>query len=56
MLFSAGKPSVVYDVAVNTNFFKKLETNMIFRGFVMQVVMEGLENKYNIELKKEGKL
>lgn len=52
--FLAGKPAVAYDVAVNTKFFKKLEESLIYRGFVMQVVLEGIENKYDIELKKEG--
>ncbi|KAL0267498.1 UNVERIFIED_CONTAM: hypothetical protein PYX00_009751 [Menopon gallinae] len=52
--FRAGKPAVVYDVAINTRFFEKIKDNQVFRDFVLEVIQQGLENKYDIELQKGG--
>lgn len=49
----SGQPADVYDVAVNTVFFGKVETSNIFRMFILDVVMQGLEEKFNIDLEKE---
>lgn len=50
----AGKPADVYDVAINTTFFGKVETNKIFQMFITDVIMQGIEDKFHIELDKEG--
>lgn len=49
----SGQPADVYDVAVNTTFFGKVETTSIFRMFVIDVIMQGIEDKFHIELEKE---
>lgn len=49
----SGKPADVYDVAINTTFFGKVETNSMFRMFLMDVVMQGIEDKFHVELDKE---
>ncbi|XP_034253409.1 PIH1 domain-containing protein 1-like [Thrips palmi] len=49
----SGKPADVYDVAINTTFFGKIETNNIFRMFLIDVIMQGIEDKFHIELDKE---
>lgn len=46
----SGQPASVYDVAVNSTFFNKVETNKLFRSFFMTVVLEGIQDKYNLEL------
>uniref|UniRef100_A0A1B6L6K9 PIH1 domain-containing protein 1 n=1 Tax=Graphocephala atropunctata TaxID=36148 RepID=A0A1B6L6K9_9HEMI len=42
----SGQPSSVYDIAINTTFFHKIETNMLFRSFLLQVALEGVADKY----------
>ncbi|XP_063235810.1 PIH1 domain-containing protein 1-like [Bacillus rossius redtenbacheri] len=49
----SGKPSTVYDVAISTNFFTKMNSSDIFRPFVIQVIMDGLQSKYDISLESE---
>ncbi|XP_046664218.1 PIH1 domain-containing protein 1-like [Homalodisca vitripennis] len=43
----SGKPSSVYDIAINSDFFHKIESNMLFRSFLLQVALEGVADKYN---------
>ncbi|XP_069695549.1 PIH1 domain-containing protein 1-like [Periplaneta americana] len=45
-----GNPVIAYDVAINSDYFNKLENNKLFLSFFMTVAMEGLQEKYNIEL------
>nr|CAD7193931.1 unnamed protein product [Timema douglasi] len=49
----AGNPSIVYDVAVSSDFFAKVETSPIFKSFLVSVVLEGVQNKYDITLDTE---
>ncbi|KAK3909102.1 PIH1 domain-containing protein 1 [Frankliniella fusca] len=49
----SGHPADVYDVAINTDFFGKVESSNMFRMFLMDVVMQGIEEKFHIELDKE---
>nr|CAD7461093.1 unnamed protein product [Timema tahoe] len=49
----SGNPSIVYDVAVSSDFFAKVETSPIFKSFLVSVVLEGVQNKYDITLDTE---
>lgn len=40
----------VYDVAVHSSLIEKIEKNQLFRVFFMTVVVEGLQQKYNIKI------
>ncbi|XP_077286187.1 PIH1 domain containing 1 [Arctopsyche grandis] len=46
----SGQPSTVYDVAISTIFFKKLQSSKVFHTFFMNIVFEGLQNKYGFVL------
>ncbi|CAG9785458.1 unnamed protein product [Diatraea saccharalis] len=46
----SGAPATVYDVAINPEFFKKVENDDLFRTFFLTVVFEGLQDKYQFEL------
>lgn len=46
----SGQPSTVYDVAISTAFFKKVQTSKVFHTFFINVVFEGLQNKYGFLL------
>jgi len=43
---------MAYDVAINTNFYHKLETSALFRLFVIQVASQGVGEKFSIEFKR----
>ncbi|XP_077591268.1 PIH1 domain-containing protein 1 isoform X2 [Stigmatopora nigra] len=45
-----------YDVVINQDFFQKCQKEPLFQQFVIMVSLEGLENKYNIELSREWKV
>ncbi|XP_038548613.1 PIH1 domain-containing protein 1 isoform X1 [Micropterus salmoides] len=45
-----------YDVVVNQEFFQKCQKDPLFQQFVILVSMEGLENKYNLELSRDWKV
>ncbi|XP_031726771.1 PIH1 domain-containing protein 1 isoform X2 [Anarrhichthys ocellatus] len=45
-----------YDVVVNQEFFQKCQTDPLFQQFVILVSLEGLENKYNLELSRDWKV
>lgn len=53
--FIAGQPCLAYDVAINSTFFVKVESNILFQTFLVTIAMEGLEDKYKMELDKNGK-
>ncbi|XP_047530300.1 PIH1 domain-containing protein 1-like [Vanessa atalanta] len=46
----SGAPVTVYDVAVNPDFFSKIEKDDLFQTFFLTVVFEGLQDKYQFEL------
>ncbi|KAK6640145.1 hypothetical protein RUM44_011831 [Polyplax serrata] len=52
-LDKSGKPTTVYDVAVNSKFYGTLQKSMIWQSFVLQVILEGIQDKYNVTLEKE---
>ncbi|KAL4658315.1 PIH1 domain-containing protein 1 [Arapaima gigas] len=45
-----------YDVVINNEFFEKCQKDQLFLQFVIAVSLEGLENKYSIELSREWKM
>uniref|UniRef100_A0A8D8PLA4 PIH1 domain-containing protein 1 n=1 Tax=Cacopsylla melanoneura TaxID=428564 RepID=A0A8D8PLA4_9HEMI len=51
-----GNPCLVYDVAINSDFFKKVESSKLFKRFVFTVVSEGLENKYKFQMDPKADL
>lgn len=46
----SGVPATVYDVAINPEFFKKIEKDDLFQTFFLTVVFEGLQDKYQFEI------
>lgn len=44
-----GEEAKACDVAINADFFKKVENSQLFRNFLIAVVIEGIENKFNIK-------
>ncbi|XP_030590778.1 PIH1 domain-containing protein 1 isoform X1 [Archocentrus centrarchus] len=45
-----------YDVVINQEFFQKCQKDPLFQQFVILVSVEGLENKYSLELNREWKV
>ncbi|XP_074552045.1 PIH1 domain-containing protein 1 [Halichoeres trimaculatus] len=45
-----------YDVVINQEFFQKCQKDPLFQQFVILVSLEGLENKYNLELSRDWKV
>ncbi|XP_028268705.1 PIH1 domain-containing protein 1 [Parambassis ranga] len=45
-----------YDVVINQEFFQKCQKDPLFQQFVIMVSVEGLENKYNLELSRDWKV
>ncbi|KAK2832858.1 hypothetical protein Q5P01_016747 [Channa striata] len=45
-----------YDVVINQEFFQKCQKDPLFQQFVILVCLEGLENKYNLELSRDWKV
>lgn len=49
----SGKGCTAYDIAISQSFCTKIKTNDLFMGFFMSVIMEGLDNKYELKLSHE---
>ncbi|KAG8230410.1 hypothetical protein J437_LFUL010211 [Ladona fulva] len=49
----SGNPCAVFDIVVNTTFYRKVESNPLFRQFLLTCVLEALEDKYDLILEKE---
>uniref|UniRef100_A0A3Q3MDY3 PIH1 domain-containing protein 1 n=1 Tax=Mastacembelus armatus TaxID=205130 RepID=A0A3Q3MDY3_9TELE len=45
-----------YDVVINQEFFQRCQKDPLFQQFVILVSIEGLENKYNLELSRDWKV
>ncbi|KAJ2949992.1 hypothetical protein O0L34_g11324 [Tuta absoluta] len=52
---NSGAPASVYDVAINPDFFKKIEKDDLFQTFFLTVVFEGLQDKYQFEIDMQKK-
>ncbi|MCJ8738923.1 hypothetical protein PDJAM_G00041170 [Pangasius djambal] len=46
----------VYDVVINEEFFQKCQKDSLFQQFVIAVSLEGLENKYKLQLNRDIKI
>ncbi|XP_065845698.1 PIH1 domain-containing protein 1-like [Oscarella lobularis] len=49
-LDKSGKSCTAYDVIVNPKFLKKTEEDDVFHSFFMTVILDGLEQKYELTL------
>uniref|UniRef100_A0A4W6F113 PIH1 domain-containing protein 1 n=1 Tax=Lates calcarifer TaxID=8187 RepID=A0A4W6F113_LATCA len=45
-----------YDVVINQEFFQRCQKDPLFQQFVILVSLEGLENKYSLELSRDWKV
>lgn len=45
-----GKPSTAFDVVINTEFYDKVQSSLMFKTFMITVSMDGLEDKHKINL------
>jgi len=54
-LDKSGKGCTVYDVVISQGFMKKIKEKEIFMSFFMTVVLEGIEDKYKINLSRDCK-
>lgn len=46
----SGNLTLVYDVAVNSSLIHKIENNKLFQVFFMTILLEALQEKYNIKV------
>ncbi|KAI7803030.1 PIH1 domain-containing protein 1 [Triplophysa rosa] len=46
----------VYDVVINNEFFQKCQKDTLFQQFLIAVSLEGLGNKYSLELSRDIKI
>ncbi|XP_063293269.1 PIH1 domain-containing protein 1 [Pelobates fuscus] len=53
---NSGSGCTAYDIVINNSFFDKIKDNELFREFFVTVAMEGLENKYEMELSREWRM
>ncbi|XP_066498642.1 PIH1 domain-containing protein 1 [Hoplias malabaricus] len=53
---NSSKSCVVYDVVINEEFFQKCQKDTLFQQFLIAVSLEGLENKYSLELSRDIKI
>ncbi|CAH1799093.1 unnamed protein product [Owenia fusiformis] len=52
----SGQECTAYDVIIHKDFYEKVQTKQVFQGFFLTIVLEGLENKYQLELSRDWKL
>lgn len=49
----SGNDAVVCDVAIHSNFFRKIEALRVFRDFLITIVFEALDTKYNVQINRD---
>lgn len=49
----SGNQAVVCDVAINPQLFTKVEALVIFRDFLITIVFEALDRKYNMQINRD---
>lgn len=55
-LDNSSQGCTAYDVVINQEFFQRCQKDSLFQQFVILVSLEGLENKYNLELSRDWKV
>lgn len=49
-----GARVTAYDVAVNSEFFKKCQNDELFKTFIISATIEGIAEKFKIEISSES--
>lgn len=49
----SGKDAVACDIAVHSNFFRKIEALRVFREFLITIIFEALDTKYNVQVNRD---
>lgn len=49
----SGNDAIICDVAIHPEFFKKVETLVIFRDFLITIIFEALDSKYNMQINRD---
>ncbi|XP_058039174.1 PIH1 domain-containing protein 1 [Ahaetulla prasina] len=49
----SGNGCTAYDVTINTNFFNRMESNQFLKEFFLTIAMEGLSEKYKIDISNQ---
>lgn len=49
----SGKDAIVCDVAIHSQFFRKVEALVIFRDFLVTIIFEALDSKNNIQIDRD---
>lgn len=49
----SGKEATVCDVAINPQFYRKIIGNIVFRDFLITIIFEAFDNKYNIQINRD---
>lgn len=55
-LDKSGKGCTVYDVVISHGFYKKIKEKEIFMSFFMTIALEGIEDKYKVNLSRDCKM
>ncbi|XP_004694339.1 PREDICTED: PIH1 domain-containing protein 1 [Condylura cristata] len=55
-LDAKGQGCTAYDVAVNSDFYRRMQNSDFFREFVITIAREGLEDKYSLQLNPEWRM
>lgn len=53
---NSSQSCTAYDVVINQDFFQTCQKDPLFQQFIILVSVEGLENKYNLELSRDWKV
>nr|XP_055225915.1 PIH1 domain-containing protein 1 isoform X3 [Gorilla gorilla gorilla] len=51
-----GQGCTAYDVAVNSDFYRRMQNSDFLRELVITIAREGLEDKYNLQLNPEWRM
>ncbi|XP_048949559.1 PIH1 domain-containing protein 1 isoform X3 [Canis lupus dingo] len=55
-LDAKGQGCTAYDVAVNSDFYRRMQNSDFLRELVVTIAREGLEDKYSLQLKPEWRM